>query len=101
MNRSNIADVRTLFLLTAKRKAGKLADQYHCCIADDHKAVFGLNYSQIVKMITTKNAKNAKRFEIRDCPSPAYEYGFFPVHIIPHPLLALCTILVFFIEVYE
>ena len=36
-------------------------------------------------MITTKIAKYAKRFEIRDRPSPAYEYGFFPLHIIPHP----------------
>jgi len=59
-------------------------------------------------MITTKNAKYAKRFEIRDCPSLASEYSFFPVHIIPHPsslilhpLLALCTILLLFIEVYE
>ncbi len=38
-----------------------------------------------IKMITTKNAKSAKRFELRDCPSLAHEYGFFPVHIIPHP----------------
>ncbi len=52
-------------------------------------------------MISTKNAKYAKRFEKRDCRSCASEYRFFLVHIIPHPLFDFCTILLSFIEVYE
>ncbi len=52
-------------------------------------------------MITTKNAIYSKMFEIRDCPSLASEYSFFLVYIIPHPLMALCPILLLFIEVFE